>query len=474
MARRFVESEEAAKMLGVTTETLNEMRERHELSAYRDGGRWKYKSDEIEKLIAERGAKPGTDPAEPEFADLDENLDSILLSEVELGQSSASTSSTVIGKTNAPSPDSDIELAKPKKPDRGSDLATSMSDVRLAGSGSEVLSGGPGLSSKFDDLDALDLDLEPAGGSKSGSKGAGSKGADAKGGDSKGGGSKAGSSKGGPAKGGSSTKVGASGISGSRVTGGAASGSGLSFADDGLDLGEEDKTAKPASGAGGSAIDLAGGQDDDDLVLGSGSSGSDLTHSAGDSGISLVDPADSGLSLEEPPAKLGGSAVESLELSDDDMVLLEEEAAEPEAATQLKADDDFLLTPLEDAGEESDSGSQVIALDSDVEFDDSASTMVGAAAPSALLEEDLGAGFGAAAPTMGTAPSARAGLGVAAGAVAPEAPYSIWNIMSLAVCLVCLMTLGMMMYDNLRNMWSWNGAYSVDSSIMDTVLKWFN
>ena len=31
----------------------------------------------------------------------------------------------------------------------------------------------------------------------------------------------------------------------------------------------------------------------------------------------------------------------------------------------------------------------------------------------------------------------------------------------------------MMMYDNLRNMWSWDGPYSVNSWLMDTIVGLF-
>jgi hypothetical protein len=223
--------------------------------------------------------------------------------------------------------------------------------------------------------------------------------------------------------------------------------------------------------------------DDDDLVLGGSGVGSDITHKAGDSGISLVDPADSGLSLEEAPLELAGSAVESLELGEDDMILLEEEG-DSEGATQLKADDDFLLTPLDDAGgDESDSGSQVIALDSEGDFDEAAATMLGSRTPamSAMLEEDMGSPGAAGGLGVGLG-SAGGGFGAGAGlaggpALMPtqvmEAPFSGATVGLLAIGLVFLTLAGMMMYDLMRNMWSWNGTFSVNSSLMDTVLKWF-
>ena len=138
-------------------------------------------------------------------------------------------------------------------------------------------------------------------------------------------------------------------------------------------------------------MDVGGkGLEDDELVLGGSGKGSDVTI-GGDSGISLVDPSDSGLSLETP-LNLGAVAEESLELGEDDM-LATSETADEGAATQLKTDDDFLLTPLEETtdAEESESGSQVIALDTE---GDEGATMVGAAAGvsmAAMLDEDLSA-----------------------------------------------------------------------------------
>jgi hypothetical protein len=49
----------------------------------------------------------------------------------------------------------------------------------------------------------------------------------------------------------------------------------------------------------------------------------------------------------------------------------------------------------------------------------------------------------------------------------------MWNVLSLALCSVMLLMCGMFMFDLLRNMWSWNEAYSVNSSMMDMVLSWF-
>lgn len=247
---------------------------------------------------------------------------------------------------------------------------------------------------------------------------------------------------------------------------------------------DEDLALEDSSGTmpgkiipGGSAIDLSGRDlEDDDLVLGGSDKGSDVSI-GGDSGISLVDPADSGLSLEQP-LDLGGVGDESLELGDDDMLLVGSSPA-------LKTDDDFLLTPLEEAaeGDESESGSQVIALDT--EGDAAAAMMGGGDSMAAMLDEDLS---GPApldlsmdaplegSPVLGPQPggfSEGVPLAQPSGSVSYEAPYTGWQIAGLASCAVLLALCGMMMYDNLRNMWSWDSAYTINSSLMDLFVGLF-
>jgi hypothetical protein len=463
MGKKFVDADEAAKMLGISVDALNEMRDRHEVFPVRDGGQWKYKFDDVERLAADRSADSGSGEADYDEAG---SLDSILLSEVELGHSGASQSSTVIGKMNEPSPESDMRIAEPKPqklreplsrmPESPSELPNMGSDVHLAG-GSDVGKAGSGLSKKFDALDTLDLELPPA----LSSSGTDSDRVLKKKEDS-----------------GLAKKKEDSGI--------------LSLDDNALSLGEEPLSKLGGSSskrrAAGSAIDLSG-QDDDDLVLGSGSSGSDLTHSAGgDSGISLIDPSDSGLALDDDVMEAQGTNPGGTSLNlgggDDDLILLEEEG-DPNVATQLKADDDFLLTPMDDGGgQESDSGSQVIALDSESDFNESEATMIGGrVAGAGLLEPDsgdFGGGFAAAegGPALGLAPggmplSPRAAAAMMEAPEVIEAPFSVFTVMLLLLCVLVLVVAGMMSYDLLRNMWSWDGAYSVNSSLMDAILSTF-
>lgn len=445
MAGKFVEPEEAAQILGVTLDQLGEMRDRREVYPIRDGGAWKYKRDDIERLAQDR-AGGGLDDLGLNFGPPEEQQESILLSEKELGESGGA-SSTVIGKLSAGlDPESDLQLGGGSSPStislggsdltpkKGSSKSGPTSDVRLA-SESDVAKAGSGLTSKFEELDSLDLDLPTAAES----------GIDLV-----------------KPSGGSSKKIKADEL----VLGGDELSLGSESA---ISLGSSKKTT-------GSGVNLA---DDDDFVLSGSGKGSDITHSAGDSGIQLISPADSGLSLEEAPMNFGGSGVESIELGDDDMVLIGD-ATESESATQLKSDDDFLLTPLDDATvDESDSGSQVIALDSEMEFDDASSTMLGSGGgrmPN-MLDEDLGvmesplgvdAGFGQS-PFAGTAGG---GAFMQAPAVV-EAPFTKWNVLFLSLCSILLLLCGMMLYDLMRNMWSWDQPYPVNSKLMNGIIDMF-
>jgi hypothetical protein len=97
----------------------------------------------------------------------------------------------------------------------------------------------------------------------------------------------------------------------------------------------------------------------------------------------------------------------------------------------------------------------------------------------AMLDEDLSAqpavDLGIGAPSAGVQPGALAeGAPLTQPAAAlPEAPYSIWNVLGLALCVVLLAFCGMFMFDLVRNMWSWDSPYEVNSAMMETILGWF-
>jgi len=238
------------------------------------------------------------------------------------------------------------------------------------------------------------------------------------------------------------------------------------------------KPAKPAA-SGDSAVDLSGKKlDDDDLVLGGSGTGSDISI-GGDSGISLVDPADSGLSLESPLNLSSGE--ESLELGEDDLMGM---ASDLGPGSGLKGEDDFQLTPMDDLadGEDSESGSQVIALDTEGEGDEANTMVASGSAPMAMLDEDLDPALGGMAlpaAELGLASPedalAMGGFGSSAAAL-PEAPYTIWNVVSLVFISMLLILVGMMMYELLRNMWGFDKPIKTsefDTAIMDMIIKWF-
>jgi len=381
MAQEYYNLEKAAEVLGIYPAELTEKRERGEIRAFRDGGDFKFKKEEVDELAVQLRSQ------KTQKAEAADDSEDVLLSEVELGESDPSSSGTVIGHGEASPEESDIKLV-------GSDVG---------------LDSGSGDSG--DGLEELDLMIEED----------------------------------------------------------------IALEDSQISLSDDNPVQ---SASGGSAIDLVAASDDDDLVLGTASgSGSDITIGQ-DSGISLVDPHDSGLSLDEPLEL--ASDDESLALGEDDMLTLSEDA-DTEAPTELKADDDFLLTPLEEAGadEDSESGSQVIALD-EAAGDDAATMVAGmGGGMAAMLDEDAGMG---AAPPLEVAEGAEVGFGgpqaavpgaalaAPSAAALPEAPYGKLAMAGLIGC-VCLLTLsGIMAVDLIRNMWSWDAPYAVNSSLMDMIL----
>jgi excisionase family DNA binding protein len=483
----LVDQKEAARLLGVSEDELTAMIGRNEIFGYRDGPNWKFKMQELERVAEERGAALGAEPRGTGGSGIDADLEqmhpvetgdegeSILVSEEELGQSGIGAASTIIGKEQVHPDESDVKVSgsKTKHGAGASDVLSKSgsgvlsggsgkgSDVELSpsGNGSDValVAGGSDKLSIDDDVElemdvsasssdtgelaadslALDDDLMDSADSLALDSGSGALSLDDDYGDE------------------SPTQLGPKG-------------SPLAGDDDDDDvalassvmLGGSD--VKKTASDTGSALSLG---EDDELVLGSGA-GSDVTLGAGDSGIGLANPTDSGLSLEVEPVELGGSQVGSMALGEDDMIELEEDA-DPEAATQLKADDDFLLTPVDDeAEEESDSGSQVIALDTE-QFDETSATLL-AAGPAVLEEDEFGAApagmIGAGAPgMMMNQPMLQQSL--------PEAKYSIWNVLSLMVVVGLLIITGMMMVDLVQNMWAFDEPMAVNRPLMEFVLS---
>ena len=58
MAGKLIPLDIAAQQLGVSPDELNDLRQRQEIYGYRDGASWKFKPEDVEKLAAERTARP--------------------------------------------------------------------------------------------------------------------------------------------------------------------------------------------------------------------------------------------------------------------------------------------------------------------------------------------------------------------------------------------------------------------------------
>jgi len=228
-------------------------------------------------------------------------------------------------------------------------------------------------------------------------------------------------------------------------------------------------------------LDLGGSSDDetqfaigndsfkvaeDELVLGGeempvdAAAGSDVALTAGNSGINLSSPHDSGIFLEGGVLDLSAESGSSLELPG--------------------VDDEFILGGKPD-DEMSDSGSQVIALSDSIAFGEDTATIVqpqGAADPFAIPPGPDP--FAVPDPAMQTDPFAMPQQGggqpaepemVASSEVlAPvmqEASYGFFNVFSLFMVFVMQVAIFVMLIDLVKNLW---GHHAETPSEISTML----
>jgi excisionase family DNA binding protein len=498
MAQKLITLDEAAQQLGISKERLLELRSAGKVAGYRDGASWKFRSEVIDKLAAEgvpaldgpasdigmdsdddysltADEPPSPSPAasgldleladkepaegpmasdiglddvdEPTVAGIDDEgssdalaldpddkidvySDSILLSEAELGDTGGRPPSTIIGKAELDL-DADLDLSP------ASSAAGPASDVRLA-PGSDIIGGDEDLgldlasaSGDFEGLPEVDIDLEaessrilaPEDVEK-------------------------------VKKGAAAAKAAAESDLGLAPTD---SSPGVATSD--IDLG-----GSMASGTGLTGLSALELDDDDDQVLGEGS---DVTLSGESSGINIISPSDSGLALDEVKLDLSGSSPigSSLDLGGSG---IDEVSLEPMelggSAVDARIGEDFQLTPLGEEGvdEEERDSSQVIALDEITEETAGSplGTGIGLGEGSMMGAEDFGAGIGTATMPVSVVS-------------AQETPFSMANVLGLASCLVLLGLSGMMVYDLLRNIWSWDDVTTLNSSLLESVLNLF-
>lgn len=488
MAQKFTSADEAANLLGISKDRLNQLREADHVRGYRDGASWKFRAEDIEKLAAE-----GIPSIEAEPSDLSLDLDEPEVPEPDSAAAASSASGLDLDladeEEELASPPSDLNLddideptvaadaddeeladvlslddddpislsdsillseaeigSVSKRPpstiigkadlDFGSDLDLALSEKDEGGSdlksapGSDILSAAPG--------DDLALEMEP------------------------------------PSPSGefedlpeldidleaeSSRILSPEDLAKAKGAAAAAAASDLELAptdsDPGrgvsdINLGGESAVGTGLTGL--SALELD--DDDEDQVLGEGS---DVTLSSESSGINIISPSDSGLALDEVALDLAGSSPigSSLDLGD-----VRESAKSSLAPMDLsgagasRIGEDFQLTPIgEDADEEDKDSSQVIALDEVVEEEAVGSPF--GAGDSQILAED----FGAVPLTPG-----------AITVVDPsETSFSTANVVMLGCCMLLLAGCGMLAYDLVRNMWIWNDVTAPSSFLLEAV-----
>ncbi len=418
----YVTLDEAAKILGISSDELVEMRSRGEIFGYRDGKSWKFKTEEIQRVQSELGG---------DALDEEAGGSSILVSERQVGPSGSKSGST-IGKSGSNAGKSDLALGSDLNLADGNEAMGS--DVALvpdpkSGSGVRLVNRKPGTPEESKNA-LSDVKLQSDGGS------------------------------------GSEVEL----------------GSDLNLAADvspersGLDLLGSDSNIVPGSGSSGSLglgadLELAS-DDEDDLVLGS-DSGVGL---ASESGINLMSPSDSGLSLEDEPLDLAGTGISGLDLGGEVASGSGSGVGSASGVSGLgsgalidfQQGEEFQLTPSSGGIEvDDDSGSQVIELEDSTEFGAiPAGVGIGGFDP---IDEQ--GGFGAdgfgdeAALAGGTLAAGAAMRGV------PETPYGTLDVVLLLGILLLMSLGGVLVTDLMRNMWAWEGQNDYTSGLTSMLVK---
>ncbi|GAA4426482.1 helix-turn-helix domain-containing protein [Bremerella cremea] len=455
----YIPLSDFAAKLGVSEETIQDLRERGKVRAFRDGSSWKFKEDELDKarsIMAEEGigfSDAGSSDSESQefelsgISDPEEgssgSMDSLLISDV--GDGDAGSSNIISDDSDSSlNLDSDIGLG-----DSSSSIdpaaESNLSSLSL-GEGSDILEGSsinkPVDEEEFSLADDDDEELSLVDDGSDANIDLGSEPSDPEG-----------------------------------------TGSGLSLGleDDSLDLGTSGIGLEDNDSSGELTLDIEDDEDSSmDLLVSESELGlADDEVSADDgSEINLIDD-DSGVGLasdseddSEFSLSSGDSGLELISADDAEEVAVAASAGDDDDGIEALgggAEADFMLTPIEGDLEDDDSGSQVIALDSD-----SMSSESGLFGSSTLEGGDFGGlgdagdGLEADEPAMaGT--SSRAAAPVAAAPA--EVPYSLMNVLSLGLTAVLMIGCGLMVTDLMWNMWSYNEPYALSSTLMDGVLS---
>ncbi len=469
---KLIPMDEAAQLLGLSVERLTELRSSNEIFGYRDGSNWKFKMSELERVADEMGititgggdalsdSSIGFDLTDSAKSLIDEDSDSMSGSSSSLSgfmdsadfteDSSVELFQSPLGAEDKADNDSGIDLDDDEgisladsgrlKQGTSKDKAASSSGLNLGGS--DILDSGENVLDDDEQLSfgASSLRLASESSKKLQLEGSSDDILD---------------DEPDPAKSPSDT---------GKMLG--------DENDDDLLMSEEDLFSDDLSLADSASfedsVELDSDFEDSDLVLDDSDSSTEITLEGNESGINLS-ANESGISLADEPLELGGSDIDALELPEDEDMIVLEDAAGPDQAAMMQ-EDDFNLTPLEESMDEEDSsGSQVIALeDSEIYADDSEGSVLGEEefeAQPAMLDDTMGGDLG------GYDPMDQGQMMVPAGAAAlPEAPYSLWQVISLGLVTALLMAGSMVAYSLAQNMWMPSDQV-VDSSVLNFFLK---
>lgn len=269
------------------------------------------------------------------------------------------------------------------------------------------------------------------------------------------------------------------------VLSGESGGSGLISGDSGEVIGSDvlgsdvkKGSSSPGSSSRGSKLNLDDDDDllitdnEDDLVLG----GSDLSIS-GDSGINLMSPSDSGISLESEPLDLAGSSsISSLDLADEagsDVGLGSSGKGVGSSGKGAPAED-FQLSPSGiSVDNDADSSSQVIEVEDSAAFAEVDADAFGEVVEGDQPLEGDEAAFGdeeALEVEEDAFGEEETGEQQAVPAAAYEIPYTTPWVLLLALVMLLMSLNGILMTDLVRNVWTYTEPSAPVSGLTDMFL----
>ena len=459
---KLIPLDEAASILGISSDELTELRSNNEVFGYRDGSSWKFKLSELERLAADRGitlnlsadtkSKSAESDLDMSIFDISDSADDLSLSDDSLPR----PGSNLVDDDNLIQPADDLILDDDSSSSEliGADASEIMleddsAEINLADSGELLLESSDDVLSGEDVLSFGESDLSLAA-SKS-KRLSGSDTGDLLDDDTP--------------KGDSPSDTGKMGKAGG--------------ADDLLSEDDlfSDELLLSEEGSMADSSELSSDFEDSDLIMDDSDSSTEIELSAPiGAGTDLdLSASESGISIDDEPLELGGSDIDSLELPEDDDMIMLDDPADPDSATIMQ-EDSFNLAPLDIEPEDESAGSQVIALeDSEIYADESAQTVLGAsdsfepAQPMLDDTADLGAYGGAAVGIAGVGAAAGLGAGAPVQSAVPEAPYNLLNILALGSTLVLLILGGAVAYDVARNIWQADSV--LNSGILNLFLE---